>query len=134
MKLHTKWLLLPVFSAVLAMLPINQSHAHRAQGAAAQARQLCGASAGRQALARMRGANADPELLAIADLIALECLYRREGKSDQVEALYKDALDKAKHPLLRSVAYRRLARMAWRKGDHAAAEELLQRSLHEKLK
>ncbi len=137
MKLHAKLMWVPALAAVLVMLPMGQASAHRTDGREGmQGRQLCAAQGRRQgmAMARMGPAAADSGMLAVRDLIALECLYRRDGKADQIDALYRDVLDKATQPLLRSIAYRRLARMAWRRGEHAAAEDLLKRSLQENLK
>ena len=135
MKLHSKLMWVPALAVVLVMLPMDPASAHRTDdGAGTQGRQGCTAQGRRQGMARMNSVAADTTMLAVRDLIALECLYRHEGKTEQIDALYRDVLDQATQPLLRSIAYRRLARMAWRKGEHAAAEDLLKRSLQENLK
>ena len=135
MKMQSKWLWVPALAAVLTIVPIAEVSAHRAaEGAGMQARGICGAQARRHVSSRVRSDRADPALLALRDLVALECLYRRQGKNEQVEALYRDVLEKSTQPQLRSIAYRRLARMAWRKGEQGTAEELLKRSLQENLK
>ena len=137
MRLHALRLTVPLCAAVLALLlsfELGASPAvageHRSSGRG------CAGGAGQHA-GRMRGAGAatrDPSLLALRDLRALECLYRREHDLQKIEAMYRDVLVRSQHPLLRSVAYRRLARLAWRRDDAAAAEALLRESLAEKLK
>jgi hypothetical protein len=133
MQLKTLWA--ATLSAALCTLPSEPALAHRGGDTArVQARQLCGGQVQGQRLSRLGARSNDPARQALRDLVALECLYRRDGRSDQIEAMYRDVLAKATQPLLRSVAYRRLARMAWRKGEHEAAEDLLKRSLQENLK
>lgn len=135
MKTQSSLLKVGALVLALAILPTPHASAHRSeQSGGAQARQLCGGQGGRHSMPRLGPNAADPSMQALRDLVALECLYRREGKSEQIEALYRDVLAKTRQPLLRSVAYRRLARLAWRKGEHEEAEELLKSSLQENLK
>ncbi len=134
MQLKTFWAV--ALAVVLSILPAESAFAHRGgETARVQARQLCsGGQVQRQGFARLGARSNDPAAQALRDLVALECLYRRDGKTEQIEAMYRDVLAKTTQPLLRSVAYRRLARMAWRKGEHEVAEDLLKRSLQENLK
>jgi hypothetical protein len=135
MKTQSSLLKVGALALALAILPTTQASAHRSdQNGGVQARQLCGGQGGRHSMPRLGPNAADPSMQALRDLVALECLYRREGKSEQIEAMYRDVLAKTQQPLLRSVAYRRLARLAWRKGEHEQAEDLLKRSLQENLK
>lgn len=135
MNTQSKWWNSFVLVSALLILPVSDASAHRSeQGGRVQARQLCCGQAGRHAMPRLGRNAADPGMLALRDMLALECLYRRESKAEQIEAMYRDVLAKTTQPVVRSVAYRRLARMAWRKGEHDAAEDLLKRSLQENLK
>lgn len=70
---------------------------------------------------------------AARDALALERLYRRQGKPDDVVALYQDVLARSTDPQTRQLAFRRLARLAWRQGDSATAEAHLRASLDEQL-
>lgn len=138
MKTYARWLWMPALVGALGVLTMGEASAHRGGGEdardGARAGRICAAARVRQPMMRLGAQAADPAIQAVRDLVALECLYRREGRSDQIEPLYRDALAKSAQPLVRSVAYRRLARMAWRKGEHAAAEDLLKRSLQENIK
>lgn len=136
MKTQSSLLKAGALVLAMAILPTSHASAHRSEqgGGAAQVRQLCGGQGGRHAMPRLGPNAADPSMQALRDLVALECLYRREGKSEQIEAMYRDVLAKTQQPLLRSIAYRRLARLAWRKGEREEAEDLLKRSLQENLK
>jgi hypothetical protein len=136
MNMKLKTFCAAALAAALSMLPAEPVLAHGdGEASRVQARQLCsGGQVQGRGLARLGARSNDPARQALRDLVALECLYRRDGKTEQIETMYRDVLAKTTQPLLRSVAYRRLARMAWRKGEHAAAEDLLKRSLQENLK
>jgi hypothetical protein len=135
MKTQSSLLKVSVLVLALVILPMSHASAHRSeQSGGVQARQLCGGQGARHAMPRLGPNAADPGMQALRDLVALECLYRREGRAEQIEVMYRDVLAKTRQPLLRSVAYRRLARLAWRSGEHEEAEDLLKRSLQENLK
>lgn len=68
------------------------------------------------------------------DALALERLYRRQGKPEQAAAMYAEMLERSHDPVVRQLAHRRLARWAWRQGDATAAERHLRASLDENLK
>jgi hypothetical protein len=136
MKLQSKWLWAPLLATAIVLLPAADGMAQRGRDGGGDGRGACAPGAMRAiGGGRMRiGASAEPQVLAIRDLIALECLYRSQNQDAKIEPMYRDVLTKATDPRLRSVAYRRLARIAFRNGDAAAAETLLQQSLDEKLR
>lgn len=76
---------------------------------------------------------ADPALAAIADLLALERLYRSQQKPDAVRSLYQGALAQSSDPVIQNFAQRRLARLEWRQGNADAAEQLLKDNLERNL-
>lgn len=76
---------------------------------------------------------ADPALAAIADLLALERLYRSQQKPDAVRSLYQGALAQSRDPVIQNFAQRRLARLEWRQGNADAAEQLLKDNLERNL-
>lgn len=75
----------------------------------------------------------DPSLAAIADLHALERLYRREQKPEQAMQMYTDVIARTRNLGVRNFAERRLARLQYRQGEHAAAEATLKRNLEHNL-
>lgn len=72
---------------------------------------------------------ADPAFSAIADLLALERIYRRQQKPEAVRALYEGAMTQSSDPVIQNFAQRRLARLEWRQGNAEAAEQLLKDNL-----
>lgn len=71
------------------------------------------------------------EVMHIA--IEIEHLYREQGKSREVIALYQDILAKAKDPLVRGFAYEALARAQQQPADTDKAIATLRQSLAESL-
>lgn len=76
---------------------------------------------------------ADPALAAIADLLALERLYRAQRNPDAIRQLYTDVLGRSADPRVQNFAQRRLARLEYRQGDPQAAERLLKENLERNL-
>jgi hypothetical protein len=70
------------------------------------------------------------ERAVVKDLVALERLYRRQGKMSSVEALYADVLKRTQSVSLRHFAERRLAKVAANRGDLSSAEAHLRASLN----
>lgn len=137
MKTYLKGLWIGTLACVLGMAATSDAAAHRGGDdprAGARSGRICGAQGMRQAMPGIAARAVDPAFQAVRDLVALECLYRREGKIEKIEPLYRDALAKSAQPMVRSIAYRRLARMAWRRGEHGVAEDMLKQSLQENLK
>lgn len=74
-----------------------------------------------------------PAMAVIGTLGRLERLYRMQGKTADVRALYRDVLNKTKDPQVRHFAYGRLARAELKPADTAAAVATLRKSLDESL-
>lgn len=76
---------------------------------------------------------ADPTLAAIAQLRAMERIHRREQQPAAIDAMYQDILARSNNLTLRNFASFRLAKLAMREQDAAAALKELRRGLEENL-
>lgn len=74
-----------------------------------------------------------PTRAVIGTLGRLERLYRMQGRTADVRALYRDVLKKTRDPRVRHFAYGRLARAELKPADTAAAIATLRKSLDESL-
>jgi hypothetical protein len=115
-----------VVSATLLTGLLSASTFTSVQAAPGAAHQ--GARVQRAALLATRMAE-HPALAAIADLLALERLYRTEHKPDAIRQLYTEVLGRTADPVVQNFAQRRLARLEFRQGNPKAAEELLKENL-----
>jgi len=70
---------------------------------------------------------------AMADLHALERLYRQAGREKELTGVYNEVLAKSQDPRLRTYAYHRLARLQARPANVDQAIATLRRSLSENL-
>ncbi|MBK8283538.1 MAG: tetratricopeptide repeat protein [Ahniella sp.] len=123
-----------MFAASLCLLAATDVSAHRSDPGSVQGPQhiqklRSGAHARKLMLAK-RAMDLPP---AARDALALERLYRRQGKVDSAVSMYQGLLDRSADPALRQIAHRRLARIAWRQGDAVSAEKHLRASLDEQL-
>ncbi|HEV2623407.1 MAG TPA: hypothetical protein VGU65_15155 [Frateuria sp.] len=78
---------------------------------------------------RMHG----PELGALADLRALERLYRETGRDKELSGLYNEVLAKSQDPQLRTYVYHQLARLQAKPANVDQAIATLRKSLSENL-
>ncbi len=90
-----------------------------------------GAMARRGALARVIAQ--DPAMATVINLRALERATRRDGKPDEVLAIYRDVLTRTQDPLVRNFAHYRIARLEMRDDDARAALAALRANLDENL-
>ncbi len=74
-----------------------------------------------------------PRGAAIRDMLALEHLYRAQGHTEAVAALYRGVLARSQDPLLRNFAYARLARAELAPRATGAAIKTLHQALDENL-
>ena len=88
---------------------------------------------GRRA-ARLARIAADPAYAAIANLRALERVYRRSARAAQVPSLYQDVLTRTDNLTVRYFASFRLARLAGQANDIPSAEARLRAGLEDNLK
>lgn len=88
---------------------------------------------GRRA-ARLALISADPAFAAIANLRALERVYRQTDRAAQVPALYQDVLKRTDNLTVRNFASFRLARLAGQANDIQGAEARLRAGLEDNLK
>jgi hypothetical protein len=70
---------------------------------------------------------------AMADLHALERLYRQAGREKELAGIYSDVLAKSQDPRLRTYAYHRLARLQAQPANVDQAIATLRKSLAENL-
>lgn len=74
-----------------------------------------------------------PGMGAMADLHALERLYRQAGREKELAGIYDDVLAKSQDPRLRTYAYHRLARLQAQPANVDQAIATLRKSLSENL-
>jgi len=74
-----------------------------------------------------------PGMGAMADLHALERLYRKSGREKDLAGVYNEVLAKSQDPRLRTYAYHRLARLQAQPANVDQAIATLRKSLAENL-
>ena len=131
---RSSFLLLPILAGLSCSFVSTDVAAHRSgvgplRASMAMEKHHRAADAGRLLLAK-RVMDLPP---AARDALTLERLYRRQGRVESAVSMYQGLLDRSADPLLRQIAHRRLARIAWRQGDAVAAEKHLRESLDEQL-
>ncbi len=82
---------------------------------------------------RMKSRHRGPAGAVIGDLHKIARLYLMDGKTRQLEALYKEVLGKTQNPMVRNYVYSAMARLQARPRDTAAAVATLRKSLNENL-
>jgi len=118
--------ILPLSDSLAQALPLNNP----AQSSTQLASPFARLPSQKRAALRAKFAQLSPgERAVVKDLIALERLYRRQGKVPAIDALYVDLLKRTQNPSLRRFAERRLAKAAFNKGDLVSAEAHLRASL-----
>jgi len=75
----------------------------------------------------------NPDLAAMLRMVALERIYRKEGKLGDVDALYRDVLSRSTSASVKNFAELRLARLQMRAGDRASAKQTLRSGLERNL-
>lgn len=88
---------------------------------------------GRRAV-RMARIAADPAFVVIANLRALERVYRQTDRAAQVPGLYQDVLKRTDNLTVRNFVSFRLARLAGQANDIQGAEARLRAGLEDNLK
>ncbi len=88
---------------------------------------------GKRMMMHRMGLKAGPVRAVIANLREITRLYRMQGKTSQLEAVYRDVLKHTQNPMVRNYVYQALARVQLRPRDPDAAIAVLRKSLDENL-
>ncbi|GMQ84213.1 MAG: hypothetical protein BMS9Abin06_0982 [Gammaproteobacteria bacterium] len=75
-----------------------------------------------------------PEKSAAFNLQQLENVYKKQGKREEIFGMYTRLLKESKNRTLRNLAYMKLSEVYRKTGQHAKAEDLIQKALAENIK
>lgn len=75
-----------------------------------------------------------PEKSAAFNLQQLENVYKKQGKREEIFSMYTRLLKESKNRTLRNLAYMKLSEVYRKTGQHAKAEDLIQKALAENIR
>ncbi len=84
--------------------------------------------------AHRRHGHRSPAMAVIGTMHRLERLYRMEGKTGQIQSMYRNVLQQTQNPQVRHFAYEHLARVQMQPKNTSAAISTLHKALDESLK